>query len=1251
MNRIKTLPSLIIFAFLVLTRFVIAQSDMSTDIISVRDGLSNNSISDIIQDKYGYIWLATADGINRYDGYKITIYKNIPGDTTSLPANSTYDLFEDSQGMLWISSIKGLVRYNRISNTFSSFRFSDSNAQYANLVLEIFEDSRKKLWVTTSDGTMEFVRDSEKFRRYDIMKTDNSIVPYVNFGGVINESNSGELYNASSSSYGLLKFDYDASLFIQIALKDNFLTRLRHKLYWEMIFDENNDLWLGAAEGLLKIDLTENRGYDYTPFKKRVIVNRFRDNAVKGLFIDRYQNMWVSTGRNGVFLFDTRKQNFEQLSEFSMTIGYEGIYEDNSGLLWLGSSRGVIKYDFDRKPFESFSFDDDNEENRSRFVVSFNRGIINNNMIWLGTTQGIALFDKTDNSLTQLPRELNTLSHLNTLGISDVLESNTGILWIATDGEGLYSFDLRSKKLQTYKSKNYDNSTLLSNRITNLAMDIHENLWVGTRRGLHLFKAGENKFTHVPSHRNRKYSASLISIIKDLRQKTKPLSSIIRVGDYADLAKEFVVRKDAKVVIYSMGEGSDGMWDFGWLESEKGDTIWSATDYEDTFHGSGTFKNRVKMGLLELKAGRYKLRYISDDSHSSQSYNDLPPQDSTYWGVQIYSLNNEEFQKIADYLKESIDKTYLAGNLISVIFPDSKNNMWIGTNNGFSKFDSSFHIENYTNISMDNKTLSNNSVNDIKEDLHGHIWIATDNGLNKFDPEQKTFSLIHEKDGLPSANLSAIEVDNQGNLWVSGIRGISKIELDENGDKTVIVNYDVKDGLQGFEFIRRSSFKNETGKLYFGGYDGFNAFYPANSNKTPPFLSFQNVKISNRSISQMEDFGFPDLNNLSELSLAHDQNDLSFEFASIHFSRPDKNRLMYKMDDADEDWIVTDRRFASYTNLRPGDYVFSLRGSNGDGIWSEETKSINIHISAPWYNNGFAYTIYIILFFGLLYGIRKFEMERQQKNARIKESQLRAEAAELQAKAAEAQNRVIQVENERKSKELEEARELQLSMLPQELPKLPQLDIAVYMKTATEVGGDYYDFNVSLDGTLTVVIGDATGHGMQAGTMVTAAKSLFNSYAPNPDILFSFSEITRCLKLMNLGKLSMCMTMLKIQGNKLYMSAAGMPPSFIFRKDTQVVEEHLLQGMPLGTMEKFSYKLKDTNLAPGDTILLLTDGLPELKNDEDELFGYKRVRNLFEEVAERTPEEIITNLKDRGSEWVNDADPDDDVTFVVIKVK
>ena len=253
--------------------------------------------------------------------------------------------------------------------------------------------------------------------------------------------------------------------------------------------------------------------------------------------------------------------------------------------------------------------------------------------------------------------------------------------------------------------------------------------------------------------------------------------------------------------------------------------------------------------------------------------------------------------------------------------------------------------------------------------------------------------------------------------------------------------------------------------------------------------------------------------------------------------------------------------------------------------------------------------------------------------------------------ALQKQNEIIHLENERKSKELEEARQLQLSMLPKVIPTLPHLDIAVYMKTATEVGGDYYDFNVGLDGTLTAAIGDATGHGMKAGTIVSMAKALFDSNSSRLDMKTFFDQSSATLKGIELGRLMMAFMMIKINDHNIEISNAGMPPLFIYRKNTNKVEEIMLKGMPLGAIKNFPYEIKETEISSGDTLLLLSDGLPELKNKNEELFSYNRVNKSFKSVAEKQPEDIINYLKEEAARWVNDKDPDDDITFVVIKVK
>src|SRR5262249_28028937 len=151
--------------------------------------------------------------------------------------------------------------------------------------------------------------------------------------------------------------------------------------------------------------------------------------------------------------------------------------------------------------------------------------------------------------------------------------------------------------------------------------------------------------------------------------------------------------------------------------------------------------------------------------------------------------------------------------------------------------------------------------------------------------------------------------------------------------------------------------------------------------------------------------------------------------------------------------------------------------------------------------------------------------------------------------------------NEQRARELAEARQLQLSMLPRTIPQLPHLEIAAYMKPATEVGGDYYDFHLSDDGTLTVAVGDATGHGLKGGTVVTATKSLFNHLAQEANIPAIFQQSSRALKLMNLRSLFMAMTIIKVKGHELTFSSAGMPPVLIYRAEQKRVEEVSLAGI------------------------------------------------------------------------------------------
>ena len=268
-----------------------------------------------------------------------------------------------------------------------------------------------------------------------------------------------------------------------------------------------------------------------------------------------------------------------------------------------------------------------------------------------------------------------------------------------------------------------------------------------------------------------------------------------------------------------------------------------------------------------------------------------------------------------------------------------------------------------------------------------------------------------------------------------------------------------------------------------------------------------------------------------------------------------------------------------------------------------------------------------------------------------REAALVAEAAELRAKANEAEAKALKAENDRKSYELEEARRLQLSMLPATLPHVPDLDIAVHMGTATEVGGDYYDFLLHDDGTLTLAIGDATGHGLHAGTMVTATKSLFQAFARELDPVDFLHTSTRALKQMGLRKMFMALTLARIKGDTLILAGAGMPYTLIYRAATGRVEEVVLKGMPLGGFDHFPYQQKEVRLHLDDVILFMSDGISERFNPEKEMFGTQRVKKEMVNTASHSPEDLILALQHAVAAWANGHPQEDDETIVALKYK
>ncbi len=285
-----------------------------------------------------------------------------------------------------------------------------------------------------------------------------------------------------------------------------------------------------------------------------------------------------------------------------------------------------------------------------------------------------------------------------------------------------------------------------------------------------------------------------------------------------------------------------------------------------------------------------------------------------------------------------------------------------------------------------------------------------------------------------------------------------------------------------------------------------------------------------------------------------------------------------------------------------------------------------------------------------IYLARNFARVNQNLEEKIIEVESFSER-EIEHEKEKSRMLIVEAENERRAQELEEARQLQLSMLPKKLPQIEGLEIAAYMKPATEVGGDYYDFHVGKDGTLTIAVGDATGHGLKAGTIVTATKSLFNAFADQKDIPQILSQTSGALKKMNLRGLFMAMAMLKIKDGAMTLCVAGMPSVLIYRAESQIVEEISLRAMPLGSIAKTKYQESEISLGKGDVVVLMSDGFPEMFNPDNEMLGFDKAAEVLMKTGINSPQEIIDRFVEISEQWSGTRPADDDVTFVVMKVK
>ena len=876
--------------------------------ISIEQGLSHSTVWAIHQDALGFLWFGTQDGLNRYDGYDLEVFKQDPDDPDSLSASEVFDIYEDRGGMLWIGTRGGgLNGFHRAEERFEHFRHDpqDESSLSHDWVWTILEDRAGTLWVGTDDGFNRSHGDGT-FTRYLHDPDDPSSLPGRRVFAVL-EDRAGELWIGTDA--GLSRFDRGTETFTRVHADSTDTGEKSGDEVFAIQEDLDGRVWIATRRGLCRFDRATGAfaRFRHDPADPRSLSQAW----LPSLLVDSAGVLWIGTQPGGLNRLEGgRDAGGEAPLAFShyrrdpidphslSSDSVLAIHEDRTGVLWLGTRAGVNKYVPASAQFVTYRQRPGRQPTLSGervWAIYEDRA----QTLWVGTVEnGLNRIDRRRGTIDHYGHDPGRPGSLRHGTVSAILEDRSGVLWVGTWG-GLSRLDDHSEpgapaRFRHYRYDPADAGSLSDNRVLTLREDSAGRLWIGTAQGFQYLDRETGRF--------------------------------VRVFDPDD------PQSPAREAFYAIAEDRSG-------------TLWFGS-----FTGGLYQLDRGAMDALGPGGATHRLRRLRHDP---------------------------------------ADRNSLSSDRIAVIHEDRGGELWIGTYSG---------------------------------------------GLNRLDAGREEFRHYRERDGLPSDSVLGILEDADGNLWLSTYFGLSQLDPASETFR----NFDLEDGLQDNVFNSGSSFRSPSGEMFFGGIHGLNAFFPdriAVDPVAPPVVVTEFQLFNKPAPLRRDDPDSPLERSILEtesLTLSHRHYAFGFEFAALHYAKPRKNRYAYRLEGFDRDWIVADstKRFAQYSNLDPGRYVFRVKASNGDGVWNEQGSAVRITVRpAPW-KSWWAYALYaLVISTGLVAYLRsqrrKVERERAinrrlREVDRIKDELLAQRAKSIDERTAEVAERQRLIEElEAKNTELE----------------------------------------------------------------------------------------------------------------------------------------------------------------------------------------------------------------------------------------
>jgi len=779
--------------------------------ISTDKGLSQKTVQSIFQDSYGFVWVGTQEGLNRFDGKKMIIFRNIQEDNKSLSSNVVRDIIEDEKKNIWVATSGGLNKFDASLNSFSQINIIGDKQPVLRLNT-LFNDNNGKILIGT---------DGDGLYSVDTHKPHHPVIPYFE---QLKQTDIRVIFKDSRGRYwfgtdgqGIWLVDKNGNTIAHFLYDENTSHSVSHNRIRTIIEDSKGQIWIGTRGGGLNKYNELNKSFvryqnDFND------PNSISNDRVYKILEDKNQTLWVATD-GGINLFRPTTEDFVRIQhQPSQPTGLSHnrvltMYEDKGGLIWLGTLSGLS--------------------------------------IW---NPVIAKFVHYRN----ISEDPDTISNNTIFGMA---ENKTGDIFVSTFGGGLNVLRANTGDWTTISKDKMDASKQLDKRLTTLMTDNQDNLWVGS----------VSKGVTVISNQGQ--------FIKQFKNDKTDPKSLSANG------------------VTNVLQDSDG-------------EIWIAT---------------YAAGLNRL---------------------------------------NRDGKTFQHYQIEANNKNTLISENILHILEDDEGYIWSATDGGgLSRLDK--NTGNFINFIYQPKTagtLTGNAITSIYQDSRGRFWIGTQGrGLNRWEPEDRRqmknkFKHYTMKDGLPSSTVNGVIEDDDGYIWISTNRGVSRLDPETEEFK----HYDLALKIHNNELNQNSILKSSNGRLFFGGLNGISAFFPREitSNNNIPTIVLTNISSENKSVK----LDSP-LAGLQKVKFGHKDYLLTFEFAALDYSQPDKNQYQYKLQGFDPDWIsIGNLNRATYTNLPSGSYVFKVKGSNNDNVWSDESINLRVIIEpAPW-ASWWAFVIYAAIF-------------------------------------------------------------------------------------------------------------------------------------------------------------------------------------------------------------------------------------------------------------------------------------------------